>query len=119
MSTRDFKPRETKVYKIKMSEPVGAYMKGKAHVGLKMPLIYPVGTRLWMVEWAGARTGRADLCTVLGVDNNLLYLDRRICWHQGKFDDNLSEVSLTVTDDDKVPMVDRSVIPEEKEKIDG
>lgn len=117
MSTRDFKPRNVNVYKIKMSAPVAAYMINKAHVGLKMPLIYPPGTRLWMVEWAGAPTGRADLCTVLGVHNNLLYLDRRMCWHQGKFDDNLSEVSLTVTED-QVPMVNRSVIPEE-EKTNG
>jgi hypothetical protein len=117
-ANRDFKPRETKVFKIKMSAPVAAYTINKATVGLKMPLVYPVGSRLWMVEWAGAPTGRADLCTVVGVYNNLLYFDRRMCWHQGKFDDNLSEVSLTVTDD-QVPMIDRSVIPEEKEQTNG
>jgi len=78
---------------------VAASTKGKDVVGLIIPLIFASGDRLWMVEFNGAPTGRADLCTVIGTSGNLLLLDRRFCWQQGKFDDNLDELSLTVLPD--------------------
>lgn len=110
---RDFKPMDRTVLKMKMSAPVAAYTKGKPIVALKLP-IFPEGTRIWMVEFCGAPTGRADLCTVLGTHNNLLYLDRRMCWQSHKYDDDLSEISLTV-DPVELKMADKSCIPKEEE----
>ena len=98
-------------YKLKMSAPVAAYMKGKAEVALKLPLIFKKGDHLFMVEWAGGQTGRADLCVVDRVEGNLLYLHRGWCWQQQKFDDDLSDFSLTLSQDE-FKMVDKSTIPE-------
>jgi hypothetical protein len=102
-------PLET-AYRIKMSGKVAAYTKGRPVVALKMPLIFPTGQHLFMVEWAGGPTGRADLCRVIGTDGNLLVLDRSWCWQQGKLDDDLSQLSLT-TDVSYDKMIDASVIP--------
>lgn len=101
--------------KLKVSPAVAAYMKGRDVVGLKIPLVFPPGQRLWMIECGpSGRTGRADLCTVIGTDGNLLLLDRRFCWSQGKFDDDLSGLSLTV-DPGEFSMVESSAIPQEAE----
>lgn len=111
---RDFKPMDRTCVKMKMSAPVAAYTKGKPIVALRLPLL-PQGSRIWMVEFAGAPTGRADICTVLGTAHNLLYLSRNFCWAQGKFDDNLSEISLTV-DPTEMKMADKSCIPTKEEE---
>jgi hypothetical protein len=108
-------PRKEKCYKFKMTADVAAYMKGKAIVGLKIPLVYPPETRLFIVEFNGGPTGRADLCTVIGTSGNLLILERRHCWGQGKLDDNLDELSLTLLPD-PATMIDGSAIPQEETK---
>lgn len=109
------KPRPDKVFKLKMNAKVAAYMKKKAVVGLKIPLLFATGDRLWMVEFLGAPTGRADLCTVIGTSGNLLLLHRGMCWQQGKFDDDLSELNLTILPD-AYKLIDDSAIPEEETK---
>jgi len=106
--------RSNKVFKMKMDHAVAAFMIRKPTVGLALPLTFASGDRLWMVECGpSGRTGRADLCTVTGTDGNLLLLDRRMCWHQGKLDDDLSELGLTVLPD-SFNMVEQSAIPEEQ-----
>ena len=112
------KVRTDIVYKLKMVPAVAAYTAGKPFVALAIPLVFPPGTRLWMVEYIGAPTGRADLCTVIGNDGNLLVLERRYCFRQGKFDDDLSDVSLTITPSE-YRLVDKSAIPEEKDGHQG
>lgn len=105
----------TPAFKLKMSAAVAAYTKGKPIVSLKLPLIFTPGQRLWMVEFAGAPTGRADLCAVIGNDGNLLVLDRRMCWQHDKLDDDLSCVSLTVSGQE-FPMVTAAAIPNREEE---
>ncbi len=107
------KPRSEKVYKLKMNAAVAAFTKGKPVVCLQIPLLFATGDRLWMVEYLGAPTGRADLCTVIGTSGNLLVLERRMCWGSNKFDDDLSELSLTVLPD-SYSLIDDSAIPEKK-----
>lgn len=101
----------THCYKLKMSSAVAAYLKGKDVVALKMPLIFPSGTKLYMVEWAGGQLGRADVCTVIGTDNNKLVLERRYCWASNKFDDDLSHLALTV-EDENFSMITKAAIPD-------
>ncbi len=104
--------RSTRVFKLKMNPAVAAFLKGKDVVGLKIPLMFGQGDRLWMVECGPAgRTGRADLCTVWGTSGNLLLLERRMGWGSHKLDDDLSELKLTVLPD-VYTMIDESAIPE-------
>jgi hypothetical protein len=102
----------THCYRIKMSREVAAYTKGKDVVALKMPLIFPSGTKLFMVEWAGGQLGRADVCTVIGTDNGKLVLARNYCWASHKLDDDLSHLSLLV-EDENFSMVTKAAIPQE------
>lgn len=98
------------VYKMKVTKEVAAYTMGKHFVSLKLPLIFPPGTRLFLVEWNGGPTGRADLCYVHGKsDEGHLVLERRWCWHEGKLDDDLSQLSH-VLQPDSFAMVTKSVI---------
>lgn len=84
------------VHKMKMSPQVAAFTASKPMVALKLPYAFPPGDRIYMVEYPGAPTGRADLCTVIGRDGDKLILERRWCWRRGKFDDDLSQFKLVV-----------------------
>ncbi len=65
-----------------------------------------VGARLFLREWNGAPTGRADLCCVIGVtpEKDTCIVERRWCWKQGKTDDDLSQLSLEIIPD-HFPMI--------------
>lgn len=53
-----------------------------------------VGDRLFLVEWAGASTGRADSVVVLAVEPDRILIDRRFCWHRGKHDTDLTMLGM-------------------------
>lgn len=97
-------------YRMRMSPEVAAYTINKDVVALKLPLVFPPGTLLYMVEYAGAPTGRADICTVLGTDGDKLLLARRWNWHQGKQDDDLAFLSIAL-EPDVFPMATAAAIP--------
>ena len=102
-------------FKLKMSTPVAEYMKGKPVVALSIPLVFGQGTKLFFVEFCGAPTGRASLCTVIGTDGKNTILERRWCWSQGKMDDDLAFLGLTISEGE-FTILGKSAIPEEKSK---
>lgn len=96
MATKETVERKLgKAYKVKVTPEVAAAIKGKSIVTLKMA-IWPKGSRLLLVEWNGGPIGRADFCTVLGVEGDRLVLDRRFCWGQGKLDEDLTQLSYAI-----------------------
>jgi hypothetical protein len=111
MSTKIVLPEPTTVYRIKTSPPVMDFLVGKATVELALPPVFALGYRLFMVECsAGGLTGRASLCKITGYKGDLTVLARTWGWSQGKMDDDLSFLNLTVTPSD-YPLVNARVIP--------
>lgn len=94
------------VYVFKMSEELGAIFRGKPYASLILLRLFRPGERLFLREFNGAATGRADLCMVMRTDPSprdggyLTSLSRRWCWGQGKHDDDLTDLSLKVLPDE-------------------
>jgi hypothetical protein len=97
-------------YKMKMSREVADHIRNRDIVALKLPLIFPPGTRLFLQEYVGAPTGRADVTTVIGTDGDKLLLARRWCWARGKEDDDLSGLGLAL-EKDEWPLITAKAIP--------
>ncbi len=103
-------PASKVAYRLKCSKPVMEFLKNKPAVALLLPKRFEVGDRLFMVEWQGGAIGRADLCRVLGHDGEQTLLQKSWGWHQGKLDEDLAFLGLTVSPTDH-PMVNADVIP--------
>lgn len=90
-------PESVVVYALKVSKAVMDYMRGKALVKLALPEVFARGDRLMMTEWVGGPTGRVDLCRIVALEGFETVLARSWCWAQGKLDQDLKFLGLTVT----------------------
>lgn len=94
---------------VRMSSTLAAAIKGQFQVTIP-PLaddgdhVAAVGDRFMLREWTGAPTGRADVARVLAVTPEGLHIERTWGWHQGKIDDDLTELGL-VKIPDRFPKV--------------
>ena len=70
-------------------------------------LVPPVrtGERLFLIEWIGAPTGRADLVTVELAEEHYSWVRRSWCWGSNKHDTDLSCVSLSVDPERAIPLI--------------
>lgn len=92
---------------------LAAAIKGQHYVTIPIPALVPpvrVGERLFLVEWIGAPTGRADLVEVASIGEGVettghLLVRRSFCWAQGKHDTDLSCVSLSVDEKRAIPLI--------------
>jgi hypothetical protein len=71
------------VHVMKMTPAVAAALINKAVASLRMPYVFPPETRLYLQEFNGGPTGRADICKVIGRDGDRLVFERPWGWHQG------------------------------------
>lgn len=87
------------VYVMKMTPALAALLTGRESVSLSLPRVLKAGERVFLREWNGGPTGRADLCTVLG-GTNPVQLRRGWAWGSGKVDDDLSALSCLALPDE-------------------
>ncbi len=84
---------------VRMSPTLATAIRGKFQATIP-PIaddgehVVAAGDRLFLREWTGAPTGRADVVRVVGVTPEGLHIERAWGWHQGKIDDDLAELGL-------------------------
>lgn len=96
----------------RMSPELAKRIKGKFRVSIPIPKDdtvrdVTVGARLFLREWIGAPTGRADLVRVIAVSvddgepgyEDRCTVERAWCWMSGKLDDDLAFLGLTLVPD--------------------
>ncbi|HVT62233.1 MAG TPA: hypothetical protein VHD33_01945 [Legionellaceae bacterium] len=86
-----------KCYLAKIDQHIADFIKKKPFFELKFYNKLEPGDRLFLVEYCGARTGRAALCVVLE-NGESVKLEKRVGWSREKYDEDLSIFGLTVTD---------------------
>ncbi len=84
---------------VRMSPALATAIRGKfqatiPHLDDAADHVVATGDRLFLREWTGAPTGRADAVRVVGVTPEGIQVERGWCWHQGKIDDDLAELGL-------------------------
>lgn len=86
---------------VRMSPALAREIVGRLQVSIPRPTdvgehVIEVGSRLFLREWTGAPTGRADVVRVVDAGPTSLVVERTWGWHQGKIDDDLSSLGLTM-----------------------
>lgn len=87
---------------VRMSPEIAKAIAGKLVASIPIPAEIEKpkpGDRLFLREWVGAPTGRADLVTVLHVEGDELTIERPWGWASHKLDDDLSQLGLIVRPD--------------------
>lgn len=103
-------PPERLAAVVHMRPKLAAEIRGKNLAAIPIPALVPpvrLGERLFLVEWIGAPTGRADLVTVevIDLEGGGIGVRRSYCWAQEKRDTDLSCVSLTVDENRAIPLI--------------
>jgi len=89
----------TPVLAVRMSPEIAKAIRGKLEASIPLPDEGPapiVGDRLFLREWIGAPTGRADLVKVIAVEGSALRIERPWGWGSCKTDDDLSSLGFAV-----------------------
>lgn len=101
-------PKEEKkivyVPRVKMSSAVARQLIGRDRVELLVPEWFPQGDRVFLVEYEGGPTGRADFCKVVSRDKEKVVIERRYCWHSHAPDD-LLDLGYRVATNVEYPML--------------
>lgn len=85
------------VHVMKMTPELAERLKGKAFGFIRLPLRLAIGSRVFLREFNGALTGRADVCEVVSyTDHGLACVRRSWCWHRDAPED-LSLLSLKLS----------------------
>ncbi len=103
----DAAPPVTPVLLLRMRPALGAQLRGKAIARIPMPRgklgqnLKP-SARLFLQEFNGGPTGRADLVSVIGpeAEGAECLVARGWCWGSGKMDDDLTAFGYTTIADD-------------------
>lgn len=109
------KPEKAPTYvpRVKMSRRVALGLRGKDRVELRVAEWFPTGDRVFLVEWDGGPTGRADLCRVVSRDKERVVIERRYCWHNEAPDD-LLDLGLRVATNVEYPMLRATALGEQE-----
>jgi hypothetical protein len=103
-------PYETVAAIVHMRPKLARLIRGLDRPTIPTPALTPparVGERLFLVEWAGAMTGRADLVRIESTDPRTAtcVVFRSWCWATGKHDTDLKDLSLTVDEKRAIPLI--------------
>ncbi len=91
----------TPCFAARMSPALAKEIAGRLQVTIPTPTdmgahVLAKGSRLFLREWTGAPTGRADVVRVVEVGPTSLIVERTWGWSQGKIDDDLSFLALAI-----------------------
>ncbi len=101
------------VPRVKMSRRAARLLVGKDRVTLLAPEWFPTGDRVFLVEYDGGPTGRADLCRIVSRDAQRVVIERRYCWHNEAPED-LQDLGLRVATNVEYPMLRASAVGEQE-----